>query len=257
MRGSQESGEGGGVDWDTFQWFYYFDHSFSVFRKRFFFPPNIYLFMWLYWVFVAACKLSAVACGIWFLEQGSDLGPLHWECGVSDTGPPVKSPGRNLKKEILREKKTDQEEEEPGKRGRAFLLCRHQTLTQAAQATHTLAHFAFTSAIVHSFHSDPEEWVPPKMTCATTLHRVLSWARPLTTWPRWPVPCFRGWCANLTLGEELKLRVDVRRQPWCHREALDPRLRFSGSCFWPFHWTSCWVAGPVPFPLWAPGFSSV
>ena len=61
--------------------------------------------MWLYRVFVAACKLSAVACGIWFLEQGSDLGPLHWECGVSATGPPVKSPGRNLKKRNLERKK--------------------------------------------------------------------------------------------------------------------------------------------------------
>ena len=39
------------------------------------------------------------------LEQGSYLGPLHWERGVLATGPPGKFPGRNLEKEILRGKK--------------------------------------------------------------------------------------------------------------------------------------------------------
>ena len=32
------------------------------------------------------------ACGIYFPDQGSNLGPLRWECGVSATGPPGKSP---------------------------------------------------------------------------------------------------------------------------------------------------------------------
>ena len=32
-----------------------------------------------------------VICGIWFPEQGSNPGPLHWECGVLAMGPPGKS----------------------------------------------------------------------------------------------------------------------------------------------------------------------
>ena len=33
------------------------------------------------------------SCSMWdlFLNQGSNLGPLHWECGVLATGPPGKS----------------------------------------------------------------------------------------------------------------------------------------------------------------------
>ena len=33
-----------------------------------------------------------VACEIWFPDQGSNPGPLHWERGVLATGPPGKSP---------------------------------------------------------------------------------------------------------------------------------------------------------------------
>ena len=33
-----------------------------------------------------------MACGIYFPDQGSNLGPLHWEHEVSATGPPGKSP---------------------------------------------------------------------------------------------------------------------------------------------------------------------
>ena len=32
----------------------------------------LYLFIWLHWVLVAAC-------GIYFPDQGSNLGPLHWK----------------------------------------------------------------------------------------------------------------------------------------------------------------------------------
>ena len=39
---------------------------------------------WLQWVLIAAC-------GIWFLEQGSNLGPMHWEFGVLAIGPSGKS----------------------------------------------------------------------------------------------------------------------------------------------------------------------
>ena len=39
---------------------------------------------------VAFIRLVA-ACGIWFPAQGSNTGPLHWECRVLATGPPGKS----------------------------------------------------------------------------------------------------------------------------------------------------------------------
>ena len=42
------------------------------------------LFIWLYRVLVAAC-------GIYFLDQRSSPGPLHWEHGVLAAGPPGKS----------------------------------------------------------------------------------------------------------------------------------------------------------------------
>ena len=37
-------------------------------------------------------ELLLSACGIWLLDQGWNLGPLHWERGVLTTGPPGKSP---------------------------------------------------------------------------------------------------------------------------------------------------------------------
>ena len=48
-----------------------------------FFFFTMYIF-WLHWVLVAAC-------GLWFPDQGSNLGPLHWEPWVLATGPPGKS----------------------------------------------------------------------------------------------------------------------------------------------------------------------
>ena len=42
-------------------------------------------------VLVAACKLLVAACGISFPHQGSNPGPLHWECRVLATGSPGKS----------------------------------------------------------------------------------------------------------------------------------------------------------------------
>ena len=39
----------------------------------------------------AVCGLLVVACGIQFPDQGSNLGPLHWEHRVLTTGPPRKS----------------------------------------------------------------------------------------------------------------------------------------------------------------------
>ena len=40
---------------------------------------------------VVACGLLVVACEIQFPDQGSNLGPLHWEFRVLATGPPGKS----------------------------------------------------------------------------------------------------------------------------------------------------------------------
>ena len=45
----------------------------------------------MHWVFIVACKFLAVARRIQFPNQGSNLGPSHWECRVLATGPPGKS----------------------------------------------------------------------------------------------------------------------------------------------------------------------
>ena len=42
-----------------------------------------YLLIWLH-------QVLAVACIIQFADQGSNLGPLHWDCRVPATGPPMK-----------------------------------------------------------------------------------------------------------------------------------------------------------------------
>ena len=49
-----------------------------------FFFSCFYLFIWLRWVFIAAC-------GIKVPDQGSNLGPLRWEHGTLPTRPPWKS----------------------------------------------------------------------------------------------------------------------------------------------------------------------
>jgi len=51
---------------------------------------NIYLFGFTQ-VLVMARKLLVAACGIEFPHQRLNLSPLHWEHGVSATGPPGKS----------------------------------------------------------------------------------------------------------------------------------------------------------------------
>ena len=40
---------------------------------------------------VVECRIFVEACGIQFPDQGSNLGPLLWEHGVSSIGPPGKS----------------------------------------------------------------------------------------------------------------------------------------------------------------------
>ena len=44
-------------------------------------------------ILAAACELLVEACGIQFPDQGLNPGLLHWERGVSATGPPEKSLG--------------------------------------------------------------------------------------------------------------------------------------------------------------------
>ena len=40
-------------------------------------------------IIIVACKLLVAACGgAWIHDQGSNLGPLHWEHRVIATGPP-------------------------------------------------------------------------------------------------------------------------------------------------------------------------
>ena len=53
----------------------------------FFFLP----FIWVHWVFTAACELSVVACGIQFPKWGSNPGSLYWDLKVLATEPPEKS----------------------------------------------------------------------------------------------------------------------------------------------------------------------
>ena len=51
------------------------------------------LFIWLHWVLVAACEVVELLYGgaSSLTRQGSNLGPLPWELGVSANGPPGKS----------------------------------------------------------------------------------------------------------------------------------------------------------------------
>ena len=55
-----------------------------------FFPPK-YVFIWLHCLLVAAC-------GIKFLDQGLNLGPLCWEGKVLASGPP----GRSLRMDSVK-----------------------------------------------------------------------------------------------------------------------------------------------------------
>ena len=49
-------------------------------------------------------ELLVASCGIYFPDQGWNVGPLHWECGVLSPGPPGKSPfGQFLIAGIIRE----------------------------------------------------------------------------------------------------------------------------------------------------------
>ena len=69
-------------------------------KKKIYLFINIYLFIWLCWVSVAAGRLLSCgsrapqlwhACGIQFPDQESNPGPLHWERRVLTIVPPGKS----------------------------------------------------------------------------------------------------------------------------------------------------------------------
>ena len=45
----------------------------------------------LFFFLIVASELFISACGIYFSDQQSTLGPLRWEHGVLTTGPPGKS----------------------------------------------------------------------------------------------------------------------------------------------------------------------
>ena len=47
----------------------------------------IYLFILAVPILIAAFGLLVVTGGIQFPDQGSNPGPLHWECGILTTGP--------------------------------------------------------------------------------------------------------------------------------------------------------------------------
>ena len=49
----------------------------------------MYFSNWLNQVLAVSGKLLVEACGIYFPDQVSTLGPLHWECRLA-TGPPGK-----------------------------------------------------------------------------------------------------------------------------------------------------------------------
>ena len=55
------------------------------------FLKNIYLYVWLHWALVAACRIFS--CSTWALTAWSGIEPrsLHWEHGVLATGPSGKS----------------------------------------------------------------------------------------------------------------------------------------------------------------------
>ena len=56
---------------------------------------DIYLFIYLFGCLGSQLQHAGslvVACEIQFPDQGSNPGPLHWEHGISTTGPPGKSP---------------------------------------------------------------------------------------------------------------------------------------------------------------------
>ena len=55
---------------------------------------------------LAAHKMFNLCCNMWAQspDQGLNLGPLHWDCGVLATGPPGKSPSVVLEKEYVKVK---------------------------------------------------------------------------------------------------------------------------------------------------------
>ena len=78
----------------SYQGWSFFFFFFLIFIVIYLAVPGLSCGMWYLWSslwhagsLVAACKLSAAACGIWLPNQGSNPGPLHWERRVIASGP--------------------------------------------------------------------------------------------------------------------------------------------------------------------------
>ena len=69
------------------------------------------------------CSMQTLSCGTWDLVPGAGIRPRPSSLGA--TGPPGKFPGRNLEKEILREK-------ERPRRGRAWQKRKGFLITQTS-----------------------------------------------------------------------------------------------------------------------------
>ena len=52
---------------------------------------NLYVFIWLHQVLVAACRIFRTRCGIQFSDREPNPGSLYWEHRLLATGPPGKS----------------------------------------------------------------------------------------------------------------------------------------------------------------------
>ena len=66
--------------------------------KSYFF--NMYLFIWLCRVLVAACSIFIVAAGSSVLTRNRTPDPLYWKLGVLTTGPPGKSLAKGFWKNV-------------------------------------------------------------------------------------------------------------------------------------------------------------
>ena len=52
---------------------------------------TIFLFFKKIFLFIWQCQVLVIACGIYFPDQGSNPGPLHWEHGALAVRPPGQS----------------------------------------------------------------------------------------------------------------------------------------------------------------------
>ena len=68
-----------------------FSHANTCAISQCAFKKYIFMYLAVPCLSCGSWDLLVAACGIQFSNQGSNLGPLHWERGVLTTGPPRKS----------------------------------------------------------------------------------------------------------------------------------------------------------------------